>query len=234
MAKLNKPPRLFHFLCTGYFLVASSIIILSAELIQFNLFGATWIFTPGLLIVPFIFFIEGIVTEVYGYDYARSMSQVGFLYLGILILILYLGSLLGVLTKEYPVNTDYYNIFASIPRHYIAFLIATYLGSLLHDTIISVMKRRSYQAIYLRFAFAPIIGEFLTDWLGVLLGRSGVLSFSEMFRFIIFAYVVKLIAEALLYWPKITVACLVKRYEDIDVIDPKNQNYNPLKVEISL
>lgn len=201
--KPGHPPRLFHFLCTGYFLILSSVILVSAELLQFKAFGENWLFTPGLLVVPFSFFIEGVVTEVYGYNYARSMSQIGFICLAILLAFLYLTSLCGISAwapnVTTPVNQAYYEIFSHTPRHYVSFFIATYLGSLLHDMIISSMKRRDYQAIYLRFALAPIIGEFLTDWLGVFIGRVGILSFSEMLRFIFFAYLIKLIAEGLLY-----------------------------------
>ena len=238
MSNFNKAPRLFHFLCTAYFMILSSVILLSAELMQVQIFGVSWLFTPGLIVVPFAFFIEGVVTEVYGYSYARSMSQIGFVCLGILILILYLASMSGIGSLQastgHALNDSYYTVFASIPRHYFSFLVATYLGSLLHDAIISTMKRKWYKALYLRFALAPIAGEFLTDWLGVLMGRLGTLSFGEILQFILFAYLVKLLAEAILYWPKVMTACLVKKYENKDVIDSKNQNYNPLKVDISL
>lgn len=87
--------------------------------------------TGGILFIPAIFFIQDIVTEIYGYEQAKLMI---FINISIFIIFTIIMGIYGMLDLNFNHNIhDFYIVSNSLPRQTLAFTVSFLIGSLLNN-----------------------------------------------------------------------------------------------------
>jgi uncharacterized integral membrane protein (TIGR00697 family) len=146
---------------TKYFSILSLSFILL--LLLSNIAGTKlcdyWGFTMtgGIIFFPFLYIINDIITEIYGFMASRHVILTGLIASVIFNLLLYIV----VLLPEASFSSDYtaFNtIFSLSPRIFIASLLGYYLGEFINATILTLLRIR-FKGKF--FVFRAIISTFI-------------------------------------------------------------------------
>jgi uncharacterized integral membrane protein (TIGR00697 family) len=217
-----------------YCILLLTSTVLNLRLLPFTLpFSSYHILLPSsVFLFPLTFFIQDVVTEVYGFAYCRQMvwlSIVGLtFFVGYSQLIIHLPT-----TATNPVNTAFYEALITLPRHFIALVSGLLLGSFINDFLMAKSKVMFYgRFLGFRSVFSTLVGEALMQMIGSTIGWLGTLKFtSEILPYIGFSYGYKVIFSVASV-PLIYITChLLKKSEGIDAYDI-DTNFNLFRYKI--
>lgn len=225
--------KYFYILAVIYITGMITSLTVSARLFPFHipLTSFTILLTGGTWTIPLSFFIQDIMTEVYGYSKSRQLIQLSIIILVFYILYIKFTTYLPIPTVE-NIDAAYNTVFNALPRHLIALLSAIFIGNFVNNYLISKMKNH-FHGKYLPFRFitATAVGEAVLQLVGTSVAWFGNLNFtSEILPFVIFSYLYKVFFEAIMTPVNVFVCKKLKNAEGIDIYD-KNINYNPLSIK---
>lgn len=230
--QINKPLKAFSLLCSVYTALIITAISLAGKLSYIHLFfmGKVYIGTDFFLI-PFIFYFQNIITEVYGYERCRRVIQIGVLSLTIFIAYTWFATLFPV-PPTIKITQEFNDVIHTYPRHYLAFLFALFCGGIVNDYFISKMKvRLNGRMLWLRSISSTFIGDFIYQLVGSLISRLGTLHFAAIIPYDILSYLYKILFE-MASVPLVYIgSTYLKNLENIDIYDRK-ASYNPLKISV--
>ncbi len=142
--------------------------ILAAELAgskTFPLFSFDWLHlnaSVAIFVLPFIFTLVDVVTEVYGRERARSMMFSGLIVIGLVIAFLALATTLPPSTRFAPTDVAYEKIFHASIQISIASLVAFACSQLLDIAVFSKLKKAMHgRALWLRNNVSNVVGQFV-------------------------------------------------------------------------
>lgn len=229
--QINRPLKAFPLMCSLYSAMVITGISLAGKLSYFAVPGIGHVYiATDLFIVPFFFYFQNIITEVYGYERCRRVIQIAVISLTFFILY---TSFASIFPNPKHVNMpDFDEVIHTYPRHYIAFLFALYCGGFVNDFFISRLKITfNGKMLWLRSISSTFIGDFIYQVVGSLISRIGTLHFAAIIPYDLLSYGYKLLFELasvpIVYW----VSAYLKKIENIDIYD-RGTNYNPLKITI--
>ncbi len=213
----------------------SMIIVLVAlagrlSFINFPIIGKIYI-GADFFLLPFIFFLQNVVTEVYGYERCRQLTQLSIV--GILIFFVFsLFSTILPLPDKIANQEAFNTVIFTYPRHLIAFLFALYFGAIVNQYLISKLKVAwNGKSLWLRSIASTFLGDFTYQVIGSIISRYGVLKINEILTYDLLSYLYKLTFE-LCTIPFIYAASnYLKNLEGIDIYDT-SVNYNPFKFSL--
>lgn len=223
--------KYFHILCclyTGTVLVsitqAGRLILINIPIVNFKV-----LITGGTLSIPLAFFIQNIVTEVYGYTKSKSLVQIALFIVGGGVFYEYLLTFLPLSEIKSVIQNSYNDVFTSIPRHILAFICSSFVGTIINNYIISKSKIYFHgKYLRLRFICATAIGEAVYMGFAVCVWIE-YLPFGEMFPLILVSYIYRLAFEGATIQLSYYLSSLLKKSESIDEYD-FNINYNPFSL----
>lgn len=207
------------------------LIAAAGRLSTFNLpFIGTVFYGTSYYLMPFVFFMENLMAEVYGYERSRRATQLSILCSLIYVLYLVFTTALPIPANLAPLTHSFNEVFWTLPRHYLAFIAAWYSGSLLNQILLvkfKIMLRGRHFII--RAMTSVFFGELLYQIIGSLISRLGTLSILEIVKYDAFSFSSKIIFE-MIFAPALLVLCRkLKNYEQIDAYDDQT-NFNPFRV----
>jgi len=151
----------------------------------------------AVIIYPFCFMLGDVITEVWGYHYARKVIVIGFGANLTMVFFTYLGGLLPA-ALVWPHQDAYMSIFAMVPRIVVASFIAYLLGELVNSyTLEKIKSRTGTRLLFVRTIGSSIVGQFLDTAVFITIAFYGVVPNRVLLIMLLSQYFFKIGLEAL-------------------------------------
>lgn len=219
----------WRFYDVGVALFVASLItanIIAVKLIQVG----PLILPAGVVIFPVSYILGDVLTEVYGYRYARRAIWLGFIGNGLAVIAIFVG---GVLPAPvfWTGQEAYQTILGFTPRLLLGSFAAYLVGEFANSTVLAKMKIWTQgRHLWARTIGSTLIGEGLDSLVFITIAFGGVFAPNELMTAIVSQWLFKSAYEALVtpitYW----VVNSLKRAEGVDAYDI-DTNLNPFAFE---
>lgn len=194
--KLNKTD--FYFYLFSIFHIGSVLIgmTITSRMVLIKLNAYTQInITGGMLVIPVAFFIQDIVTEIYGYSNAKKMLHATILTFSAYVLGFCLIAQLPCGSSDQSCQ-DFSLISATFPRHALSFILSLAIGGTINNYILSKLKIAFHEKfLSLRFISSTAIGEAFFQFIACLISWYGTYSLGDILPIAFFSYAYKILFE---------------------------------------
>ncbi len=221
-----------------YFLYYDLILAAFVLALLISNIAATKLITAGPLILdggavlfPLTYILGDILTEVYGYRYARRAIWGGFI--GMVIAIATF-TVVGWLPypPEYTAQLSYEAVLGFLPRIVVASLVAFVVGEFLNSYVLAKLKIRTKgRKLWLRLISSTVVGELFDTVIFCLIAFGGILGSWDMLNYITVGWLFKVGVEVLMLPVTYRVIAALKRRERSDA-DDRRANFTPLSMSL--
>lgn len=217
---MKRPFKYFDIIVAVF---AASLLIsnlAATKLIEFKLGGLGHIITDGgAILFPVVYIIGDILTEVYGYRYARRAIWTGF---GVMLLAVLAFTVVRYLpaAPDYHDQTSFEAVLGFFPRIVIASLAAYLVGEFINAYILAKLKIKTKgKKMWLRLIGSTIVGELFDSLVFCLIAFGGILGSNDMINYIMVGWVFKTCYEILVLPITYKIINFLKQQEQIDHFD---------------
>jgi uncharacterized integral membrane protein (TIGR00697 family) len=189
--------------------------------------------TAGVYIIPFYYFLEDMIAEIYGYERFRQIAWCTLIVVNIFAFIVTAVNQLPS-PGHWSYNESYRIVFSEIIRVTLGgSCIAMMTGVFLNAYFLSRWKIYFYgRYFWFRSVGASIIAQGIQSVIGNTIFFIGILPFSKIVSMISINYFIKISIYALIAIPGGFIIRLLKHIEEGDIYD-HNINYNPFSLKIT-
>ena len=185
----------------------------------------------GAILFPLTYILADILTEVYGYRYARRAIWTAFSGMLVAILAFTVVQYLPY-PPEYTAQASYEAVLGFLPRIVLASLVAFLVGEFLNSFILAKLKVRTKgKHLWLRLISSTVVGELIDTIAFCLIAFGGILTGLDMINYILVGWVFKVGVEVVMLPLTYRVIGFLKRSEDIDTYDKKT-NFTPFSISL--
>lgn len=215
------------------FLVASALSLLVSNIVATKLIAVgPLILDGGAVLFPFAYIIGDVLTEVYGYRYARRAiwAAIGGLLLGVLVF-----TVVSILPypEAYTSQEAYVAVLGFFPRIVAASIIAFLAGELLNSYVLAKWKvRDGGKHLWRRLVGSSAAGQLVDTVTFCLMAFLGVLNGWDMVNYIVVGYLFKLAVEVVMLPVTYRVIAALKKSEGVDAYDQKT-DFTPFSVSLT-
>lgn len=213
-------------------LASFSAIILISNLSATKLiaFGPI-ILDGGVLLFPLVYLFSDVLTEVYGYKYARRVTWTGFAVMAVAVLsftaVRFMPSAPG-----YNDQAAFEAVLGFFPRIVLASLVAFLVGEFVNSYVLAKMKvRTNGRALGARLVGSTLIGQFFDTTIFALVAFSGMLDTTSMISYILIGWGLKTVVEIVCLPLTYRVIAFLKKHERIDHYDHKT-DFSPFRFRV--
>lgn len=210
-------------------IIISNIVTLKVFTIKIPIINKELIFDGGALIFPLSYIFADIFTEVYGYKKSRKIIWLGFIFLIIYNILLYITILLPP-EKSWNISVGQANfekVFNFSYRIAIAGIVGYFFGEFINSIVLAKMKVLSNgKYLFLRVIVSTIFGQLADTTLFCLIAFYNIIDNNAMINYIITGYFYKVIIETIMSPITIKIITKIKKIENEDYYD-NNTNFNP-------
>jgi len=215
------------------FVVVAGVFItclIIANIIAVKLISIGGLILPAAIIIfPVSYIFGDILTEVYGYRWARRVIWLGFFCNLLAVLAIWLGGLLPS-APVWGSQQAYATILGYAPRLLIASFIAYLVGEFANSFILAKMKIRTKgRWLWTRTIGSTIVGQGLDSTLFIIVAFAGTQPWGILGTIILTHWLVKTGYEALATPFTYAVVNYLKKKESIDAYD-YDTSFNPFLV----
>jgi hypothetical protein len=185
----------------------------------------------GAILFPLTYIFGDVLTEVYGYRYARRAIWTVFGLMAI-------ASIVFLIVGALPASSEWDNqeawdaILGFVPRIVIASLIAFLFGQFINSIILAKMKvKYGKDKLWTRLIGSTIAGQLFDTTIFALIAFGGILVGWDMVVFILFGWAFKTMVEVLLLPVTYRVIAFLKKEEHKDALD-KNIRFTPFSLDV--
>lgn len=212
-------------------LFASTLLISNLSAVKLVAFGPI-IADGGAILFPLAYIFGDILTEVYGYRYARRA-----IWTGLFVMLLAVASLTIVRYLPPAAGWDGQSAFETtlgfFPRIVVASLAAYIVGEFLNSFVLAKLKLRTGgKKLWLRLVSSTVIGEFFDTLVFGLIAFMGILSGKDMLIYLAVGWVFKVLVEILFLPLTYRIIRYLKRRENRDHYD-KTTDFTPFSIAVS-
>lgn len=203
--------------------------ILSSKLISIGGFTVT----GAMLVYPFSYIFDYIITDIYGYQNARRILLSCIVSLILFDICIYLIIILPP-SPFWKLQHEFESVFSGMLRTYVASTIAFTVSFFLSSFIFQKLKiKNKGRSLFKRIFQSLLISEISDTTLFCFLSFYGIWPIEHMMKFILVSYFTKITYEIVVY-SIITkpLIAIIKREEKSDIID-WNTDFSPIKWEIN-
>lgn len=214
---IRSQPNYLWFLTLTYAMVIVLANWFDPRLI--NIFGLDT--DAGTLIFPFTFLLSDLITEVYGFKYARRAIWCGFLFNALFII--YGQIVIHMPSPNYPTNNHIFDtILATNTRIIIASAISYIISEPLNSMIMAKLKiKMEGRYLGIRFVSSTIIASGTDSLLFGLIAFYGMMTNANLLSLILTMWFIKVFIEILGLPISIRLAKKIKKLEQLDIYDKK-------------
>ena len=183
----------------------------------------------GAVLFPLVYIFGDVLTEVYGYAYARRAIWSGF---GVMVVAVLAFTIVGQLpaSPEWGLQQSYSDILGFFPRIVLASLVAYLFGEFVNATILARLKIKfGGKRLWIRLIGSTVAGQLIDTVIFGLIAFSGILSASSMLNFILVGWSFKTVVEVIMLPITYRVIKFLKAREHQDYYD-KNTDFTPFKL----
>ncbi len=215
------------------FVVVAGVFItclLVANIIAVKLISVGGLVLPAAIIVfPVSYIFGDILTEVYGYRWARRVIWLGFFCNLLAVLAIWLGGLLPA-APFWGDQQAYSSILGYAPRLLVASFAAYVVGEFANSFVLAKMKVRTRgRWLWTRTIGSTIVGQGLDSVVFIIIAFAGTQAWGILGMMILTHWLVKTGYEAVATPFTYAVVGYLKRKENIDTYD-YDTNFNPFLV----
>lgn len=220
------------------FLYYDIIIAIFAAVLLISNLSATKIiaFGPiltdgGAILFPLAYIFGDILTEVYGYRYARRAIWTGFAVMVLAVLAFTIVRFLPA-AAEYHDQAAFEAVLGFFPRIVIASLVAYLFGSFINSYVLAKLKiKTNGKSLWLRLISSTAVGELFDTTIFALIAFGGILVGWDMVIFILVGWLFKTGVEVILLPVTYPVIAWLKKREHVDAYDKKT-DFTPLSISL--
>lgn len=185
----------------------------------------------GAILFPITYILDDVLTEVYGYRFARRAIWAGFsgmlLAIACFTIVRYLP-----FPAEYADQSAFASVLGFFPRIVLASLVAFLIGEFLNSYVLAKLKiKTAGKKLWLRLIGSTVVGELFDTVVFCLIAFGGVLHGADMLNYIIVGWIFKIGVEVVLLPVTYHVIAFLKKAEGVDAYD-RNTNFTPLSVSL--
>ncbi len=181
----------------------------------------------AIVLFPMTYIIGDILTEVYGYRFARRVIWLGFLCNSVAVLGFWIGGLLPA-APFWEDQPAYEAILGYTPRLLAASFAGYLIGEFANSMLLSRLKLITEgRMLWVRTIGSTIVGQGLDSVVFITLAFAGTLAGSNLTELILTQWIVKVLYETAATPLTYLVVAYVKRKEGIDTFD-RQVSFNPL------
>ncbi len=230
MVKVQRNHYKYYDLILAFF---ASLLLISnigaVKLISFHFGGLGHIITDGgAILFPLTYIFDDVLTEVYGYSFARRAIWMGFF-------VEILACLTFFLVQHAPPAAEwagnqaaFETILGFVPRIVLASLIAYLFGEFLNSFVLAKLKIKTKgKQLWLRLIGSTVVGEAFDTTIFCLIAFGGILHGSEMLNYIAVGWIFKVSVEVILLPVTYRVIAFLKKAEEVDSYDVTT-DFSPL------
>ncbi len=185
----------------------------------------------GALLFPLIYILGDILTEVYGYRYARRAIWSGFAGMLLAIATFTVVSVLPY-PSEYTSQSSYEAVLGFLPRIVLASLVAYLVGSFINSYVLARLKVRTKgKKLWLRLIGSTLIGGLFDTVIFCLIAFGGILTGVDMLNYIIVGWLFKCGVEVVLLPVTYRVIRSLKSIEHVDASDARS-DFTPFSMSL--
>lgn len=190
-----------------------------------------FILDGGAVLFPLVYILGDILTEVYGFKYARRAIWTGFAAILLALLAFTIVRYLPA-APEYRDQLAYEAVLGFFPRIVLASLVAYLVGEFMNSYVLAKLKIKTKgKKLWLRLIGSTFVGEFFDTVIFCLIAFSGVIGGVDMLNYILVGWIFKTIVEVLLLPVTYRVIKFLKQKEDIDIYDRRTK-FNPFSASL--
>ena len=219
---MSQYPKALWFLLTSYVCV-----ILLANWFDIRLIRVIGLETDaGTLIFPLTFLLSDLITEVYGYKYARRAIWTGILFN--FLFILYGQLVVHLPSPSYAIanNQSFDSLLGLNVRIIVASTISYLCSEPLNSYIMAKLKIKTQgKMMSLRFVASTVIASLFDSFVFGTLAFYGTMPNHDLIKFNATMWLVKIIIEIFGLPLSLRAAAKLKRYEELDMYD-NGTNFN--------
>lgn len=187
----------------------------------------------GAILFPLTYIFGDVLTEVYGYRYARRAIWTAFSIMAIAsIVFLLVGA--APAGADWGLQSSWDNILGFVPRIVIASLAAFLVGQFLNAFVLAKLKvRYGKDRMWIRLIGSTIVGELFDTMVFTLVAFTGTgfMSGPDTIKFIIQGWIFKTCVEVIMLPVTYRVIAFLKKNEHQDALDT-NTNFTPLSLKV--
>ena len=213
------------------------LAVFAAILLISNLAGTKLIaFGPiitdgGAILFPISYILGDVLTEIYGYKYARRAIWVG---LGVMLLAVLCFTIVRYMppAPEYADQASYEAVLGFFPRIVAASLAAFLTGSFLNSFVLAKLKIKTKgKKLWLRLIGSTVVGELCDTVVFAFVAFGGILQGMNMLTYILIGWIFKTVVEIVFLPITYRVIDKMKQIEKVDAYDDKT-NFTPFSVDL--
>lgn len=213
------------------------LAVFAAILLISNLAGTKLIaFGPiitdgGAILFPISYILGDVLTEIYGYKYARRAIWVG---LGVMLLAVLCFTIVRYMppAPEYTAQASYEAVLGFFPRIVAASLAAFLTGSFLNSFVLAKLKVKTKgKKLWLRLIGSTVVGELCDTVVFAFVAFGGILQGMNMVTYILIGWIFKTVVEIVFLPITYRVIDKMKQIEKVDAYDDKT-NFTPFSVDL--
>jgi len=224
---MKKNLRYYEIILTIF---AAALLISNLAATKLVAFGPI-ITDGGAILFPLTYILGDVLTEVYGYKYARRAIWVAFSTMILAVVAFTIVRYMPV-APEYTDQAAYESILGFFPRIVVASLTAFLVGSFMNSYVLAKLKLITKgRKLWLRLIGSTFVGELLDTIVFGLVAFGGILTGSDMFIFIMVGWLFKTGVEIILLPVTYRVIAFIKKKEGLDEYDKKT-NFTPFKLKV--
>ena len=185
----------------------------------------------GAILFPISYILGDVLTEIYGYKYARRAIWVG---LGVMLLAVLCFTIVRYMppAPEYTAQASYEAVLGFFPRIVAASLTAFLTGSFLNSFVLAKLKVKTKgKKLWLRLIGSTVVGELCDTVVFAFVAFGGILQGMNMLTYILIGWIFKTVVEIVFLPITYRVIDKMKQIEKVDAYDDKT-NFTPFSVDL--
>ena len=185
----------------------------------------------GAILFPISYILGDVLTEIYGYKYARRAIWVG---LGVMLLAVLCFTIVRYMppAPEYTAQASYEAVLGFFPRIVAASLAAFLTGSFLNSFVLAKLKVKTKgKKLWLRLIGSTVVGELCDTVVFAFVAFGGILQGMNMVTYILIGWIFKTVVEIVFLPITYRVIDKMKQVEKVDAYDDKT-NFTPFSVDL--
>lgn len=200
--------------------------IIAVKLVQIG----SLILPAGVVIFPVSYILGDVLTEVYGYRWARRAIWLGFIGNLLAVIAIWLGGLLPA-PVFWQNQGAYDTILGFTPRLLLASFCAYLVGEFANSTILAKMKIWTHgRHLWARTIASTVVGQGLDSLVFILIAFGGLMASPALMTAILSQWLFKSLYEALATPLTYAVVNTLKRVEGVDAYDTETK-FTPFAFE---
>jgi len=216
------------YILFDFFLALFVIIMISSNLLSIKFTDILGVSVPvGFFLFPFSYILDYLIADVYGYKNARRVLWIGILSILVLLLCLYILVVVPASNHVIPLG-NINNLILPFIRNLMASLVAFSISFFISIYILQKLKTKNKKiSLFKRIFRSFLISEIIDLSIFCSIAYIGIWDIENIFKFILFAYSLRVIYEFSLY--RIITKPIVMKVHDIEELDivDYHTNFSP-------